>query len=751
MLKRVLVVLLVLLTALGFAVSLLRAANEQRTVMEHAASSIGHNFAIPVGPRFADPDVIYPAMLAAATVSHVNVFRTAIGYDAHDRPMISHYVLLTDDTRFNDSFGLRSGAPLTAEQTRTGDRFVASTGKVGGAQTGVLSQLPGGELVYIRPLNQAFRTLPTAGSYYAECGAQASCDTFLTRLAAEIGARDQTIQVSADDFKAVDQQFAGFGDDILSILTTIAYLLIVFIAIMVLYRQVNEAKRSGLLHLHGTGTLGIWWRVTGRPVMLVLGISSGVALLAAALTPGANAVFVSMLATMLLRFFMITVIASLLACLYISRIRVAESIKNRKDTRVLFVFSMISKVAFAVLLIVTGGSLWMQYTAAAHERDQLGNWQSTTGFGVFYPTSMGNDVIEIQTGQAGPTTAEAYDLYPRLNEMGSLFVESMAFEPEALKQPMAPGQYRSMVVNPNYLLTYAVEDTQHARVTIPESETDWILLVPETYRSQSEAIANSFAQSRAGGASAEQALFGREVPAAIRDQKIRIIWTAPHQKVFSFNTLINPDSGSLINDPIIQVMTLSNSAGIDRANAITGGVNGGLKVKLIDNSTTRTLAALQSELRRLKLDDNLTHLVTLDAAALQRLHYIQQGILRIALTGVGLLIVMLILVTQSLMLLFERFARKIVARRLFGLSFIRRYREFLMIFGAVWIGKMLFAFGANSAGITPFATTTTTGAASPSTAFGIGAATLVIEFLFSAAVLGLIERRRTTDVLKGEF
>ena len=111
--------------------------------------------------------------------------------------------------------------------------------------------------------------------------------------------------------------------------------------------------------------------------------------------------------------------------------------------------------------------------------------------------------------------------------------------------------------------------------------------------------------------------------------------------------------------------------------------------------------------------------MTLDDAALQKVQRIQGNITIITITGIGLLLVMLILALQSLTLLFERFARKIVTRRLFGLSFVRRYREFLVIFGAVWVGEMAVALLANSVGLNPFASATESGAATASATLGI--------------------------------
>src|SRR6185312_13566649 len=103
---------------------------------------------------------------------------------------------------------------------------------------------------------------------------------------------------------------------------------------------------------------------------------------------------------------------------------------------------------------------------------------------------------DYQTGGAGPTTAEVFDLYPMLNARGSLYVDTNAFEPAALAEPLQPGTYRSMIVNPNYLRAYPVQDIAHTPITIPESATDWIVLVPDTLRPESQAIEAFFTRNR---------------------------------------------------------------------------------------------------------------------------------------------------------------------------------------------------------------------------------------------------------------
>ena len=72
-------------------------------------------------------------------------------------------------------------------------------------------------------------------------------------------------------------------------------------------------------------------------------------------------------------------------------------------------------------------------------------------------------------------------------------------------------------------------------------------------------------------------------------QGVKIIWTADNQPVFTFNTTIDPDSGSNVTDPIVEVMTNENTLPIDRVNAITGALNTPLKIFVGDDPDGRVL------------------------------------------------------------------------------------------------------------------------------------------------------------------
>lgn len=296
-------------------------------------------------------------------------------------------------------------------------------------------------------------------------------------------------------------------------------------------------------------------------------------------------------------------------------------------------------------------------------------------------------------------------------------------------------------------------------VDITESTTDWVVLAPVSDKPRQAQLLNYFQRGRTGtgtgaqqGASqAEQSIFGRRTPPRLTHQQVRIVWLADHQQVFSFNPKVAPGNRNLVTDPILEVMTLANSLGIDRANAITGSSDTALKLRLRDADTAATQQALAPTLRDLRLDDNLRHLVTMNEYVLLELQHLQDGVRDVAIAAVALLVGMLVLIAQSLTVIFDRYSRKIVVRRLFGLGFRRTYREFLRLFGVIAVVQTVGALIANAVGLSPFSTATSSGAVSPLVVLGVSAAVVAAELLFSTAVLTVIEKRNVVRVLKGEF
>jgi hypothetical protein len=736
--------------------------------MSRAAELIAAPFSIPGDTRLADPRLVYPALVQAATEARANIFRTTYGYDLRGKPEITQYALLTGPTRLYRALPLQAGRYLSPEDTLSTSLYLSTAGHLSSAQPGVLAELGGNDAltallgenvtVTVQPLRAAFSSLPVAGAYFVEPrpGAAAHRPSYEGFLGLLAGALDHRLgggparPFPPSSFRSTSPQLTGLPPaNTARLLDAIEYLIIAITTLLLVYRLLYCAKRAGIMKLSGFSTARVWYELTAELVLAVMVPATLLASLLSSAVPDASLTFVTAVVTAFARATALMLACSLVTSLYISRIRLSDSVKNRKDIRGIFALNTTVKALCSVGVIVAGTSMVVEYHATAAERAVLGAWDATSHFGIFYPVSVGNDLPDYQTGQPGPTTAEVLQLYPLLNRTGTLYVDSSEYEPVAFSLPMSPGVFRSVQVNPNYLRAYPVRDPAGRVVTVPETDRDWVLLVPEKLRPEQQQILSYFKLTRDAARAAEPATFGDSVPAALRHQQVSIVWVRDGQKIFSFNPLVSPGAGNDIIGPIIQVMTMANSLGGDRANAITGGPDSALKVKLGPAGSQATLRELQPVLRRLHLQDNLQYLVTMNGYVLEKVQALQGDMATIAVIATMLVLGTLVMLGQDLVIAFDRYARRTVVRRLFGLGFWSTYRETLLLCGAVAVAQTAVAMAANDAGLELFGNVH--GTAGNLAVLGVAAVIAGLELAFGAAMLLRTERRRTVTVLKEVF
>ena len=210
-----------------------------------------------------------------------------------------------------------------------------------------------------------------------------------------------------------------------------------------------------------------------------------------------------------------------------------------------------------------------------------------------------------------------------------------------------------------------------------------------------------------------------------------------------------PAEGNIIIDPIIEVMTESNSLVADRSVARGRGARDPLKIKLINRDTALTYRTLQPELERLKLDDNLKHLITVDQFVLQEIHLLQEGVKRLWLVSLGLIAGLLMLVIQNLTIFFNKYQRRFIVRRLFGTGFCRTYKEYVWLFSAAWGFQLLISSILNSffdSGVHRQSPSVNGGMAD---LLAVAAMLIAIEAAASVIALASIEQKNKVKVLKG--
>lgn len=751
--RKLVVALLCVVSGLGVAFAFFVTDARDGSRLRIAGSRVGEPFVIPEDPRFADAGVVLGSITRAAEQSQANVLRTTTGVREDGRSVTNYYLLLTRPSAIQQSLPVRSGRWLAPADMAHRDVLVATDGETGGTQVGTLRDFGGNDLVTVRPLDALGSAASPVGAYRVET-AEGS-QRFIDRLAVELNSR----LGSADAVKAGDltaQPTTSGGSSGAGLAGPAAAALVVvggLAGLLLAYDILRRTKAAGVRRLVGHAGRSVWFDLAGRMVATAWVVSMGAVGLSALAVRDADLSFPLSAAAVLTIAYVGLVATSLVATVYTNHLPLAAAIKGRDDSHALFLVNAVIKAACAVAAIMIGAGLADAGRDVQAQRAQFGNWERAAGYGVFTPLGIGNDLEEIKQGRGGPDVTIAEDLYPSLAEQGALFVDASPFQQDG-QTPSPSSALPSIKVNTNYLAKFPILDERGAPVRIDPNDTSWIVLAPASMRAREPELRVHFEQSRTGpqgAATLEARVLGRPVPAPLQHQGVTFIWTANGQRIFTSNPNVNPGAGNTVTDPLIEVLTTSNSLGIDRIQAVTGDADGALKVKLLAGGSAATLDALGASLRSLKLDDNLRTLVTMDEYYAARIVKMRDDQRNLTIAGALLLGGVLLLALQSNSVLFNRYLMPIMVRRLFGTGLTGRYAEVLRWLGAAWAIQfaagvtLLMAVGPPAVnGVRPHS-------ASPLEAVAVAAIVVAVEAGFVLLALTRTERHRAVDVYKGEM
>ncbi len=732
--KKVVVSFLIVASILSGFIAFQQTDHKEFEKMEKVEQRIGKEFVIPDVLGFANPSEIYPILLEAAKESHTNIFRTNVAYHEDEHVEILKYVLLTTETIYFKQFQLSGGDVLKPKDTFQGNAFLSTVHTKDTKQKGVIKDFGDNHVITIKPLQTSYEHLPMAGRYVVEGVDDKSYDAFLKLFSKKLNQHFKPKQyIVADDFKRNLSNNEEALDSPINSLSYIQYMVFIVLLCFLIYYVFNEAKRIGVIKMHGVSNLRLWFIVIGRTIASMFVLSIGISVLATAFVKNVTSGFIYTIMFDQCKTYLIITILSLVSYFYISEIKVNQMIKNRKDTKGIFVFNTLLKVTCSIIFVLLGTSILEQYITVKEKQVNLKNWEKNKDYGVFYPLSVGND--EEQQGMHKTASSINGDLYPILNKMGAVLIDSKEYEEIELSRNKDYKGIWSVTVNNNYLREFPLYDIHNQRVKVSEDTENWILLVPEKYQNREKEILRFFEERRKPAIEYEEKRMHREVPNHLRNRKIDIIWIKNNQEIFSFNPDVYKSDNNKIRDEIIEVMTEKNSFVGERDLILGGGANDPLKIKLIKRDAGLTYKTLEPELKRLGLDDNLRYLVTVDQYISKDIYNLQKTMKILLTVTSGLIVGILFLVAQNIIVYFNKNQQKIVVHRLFGVDFFRTYKGYMLQFVLMWIVQLSICFIVKKEFDLKLLT--------------VVAMLILIEFTASIIALITMERRNKKTVIKG--
>lgn len=129
-------------------------------------------------------------------------------------------------------------------------------------------------------------------------------------------------------------------------------------------------------------------------------------------------------------------------------------------------------------------------------------------------------------------------LYYNINKEGAIWADFSGYAPVLREIERIKPVYAKMyvTVNPNYLKKNILYDIHNNPISISETESDFILLVPDKLKGFESKIIDIAKHIKRG--------FGK---GSITDkQEIKIIYTKSNQRLFSYRFDVNPTDGNMV-------------------------------------------------------------------------------------------------------------------------------------------------------------------------------------------------------------
>lgn len=665
--QRFISIIMCILIGILTYISIIQDSNKQILFYGNLERNMTATFYIPDNQDICNPEIFYQVISKTAKETSSNIIKTRLvdGTEKGNCVLEKYMLICNPDSRYLQAYDLKSGNMLSSAHTdEISARYCVSSANTNTKeQIGRLNTTMRHLQISLYSFGYLFDNAKANGLYYVDLNPDTDIEQFKSVLKDNI--KDICgLDLDVSDF---DGKYSTLGvpyTDLTTYYCVFAFILLLFILFSLYYLLISK-KHISIMKMMGTKDWSVIKKLfriplKSYPIFYLLAL-----LLVFIFNPNVSYAFRRTMPCIFLYGF-ILVFFPLAYFLLNKHIFQASTLKGKNYATGVLYLQIFAEVICLLSLLYSGAGIYTNVNSIMQQTQKYKNWTIAKDYAVFYPVNTGNEYTSEEEDQRDVTFATA--LYKRLNQDGALYVDGYWYEDamiEVNKNNHLKDYQRTIQVNPNYLHAYPVYDTEQQPIEIKEEETDFILLVPETYKSKEAEILNYYQEAQSSNRDNDIDIF-QVSPDVPESQKVRIIWTKSNQRIFTFNPNISMDTKG-IKDPIIEVLTECNSY-ICQRNPIRGNANSdALKVKLHGNSKN-TYRYWSQTLKDLSINDNLPSLISVNDQAQATLSILQADLRFSIEVLVVLFLTLVYLIYQSTFLIFENKKKDYVVKQMFGAS-----------------------------------------------------------------------------------
>jgi len=736
--KKIVSVMIVIAVVFQAYIGFLLESNRETEAIQTNVQKYCQQFSIPDDAQISDPGELFSVLLKTAKETHTNLFRNYTMGNRDEKGKLEFevikYCLITVDSPYSKTFTIKRGRQFTPVETQsqTVKQFLStqSTGKA--EQIGLLRNYMWETSLRLEPFYQMTSELKGSGRYYVELPDGVTKEAFLASLQRNIQQEFQ-VKIPAEKLQGDSKEIAMMTADEVPF-ECVYGMLMLMVIISLLYSLLRESKHIAVLKLHGVTTGRILWLLL-RGVLLVFAVTVLAVMFAVGFFTGDFTYAWQVMRGTLAAYLVSILLVAGIGVLAIRLCHVYQNLNGKSGSKSILYLNFAVKALSVLLILATGQTLYNDVSAYQKNINLYKVWSDAGSYGVFYPFTLGSSVTSKENLMVNKKIAK--EIYPVLNGQGALYIDAANFQPEYLSSP-TPYMFPSVQVNPNYLKKYPLLDSGGQPVTVSEDETNWVVLAPIHYKNQEAALRKDLLESRQGMNTLDHETFGMP-SSTVKGMKLKIIWIADGQKVYSYNPKVAPETAAVLSNVLVQVMTEQNSCIGDRDGVRGNGDADPLKVKLT-GTAQKTYEALTPLLKKKGVYENLQHLIATDQYMTEQAAIVQRQMNFDAVIALLLLLVLWLTVTQNMVILFDQNKKDLVVKKLFGWTAVGRFRKYILP-GLGISAFMLCGYGVFSL-------------VSKTMQWGyllsVGIILLVVEGIVSFLTILRTENRKTVDTLKGD-
>ncbi|WP_297638845.1 DUF1430 domain-containing protein [uncultured Clostridium sp.] len=353
----------------------------------------------------------------------------------------------------------------------------------------------------------------------------------------------------------------------------------------------------------------------------------------------------------------IIIFSGLIPVSFIYKIRLLNFIKNKKYSKnILIINSIIKSILILAIILIININLSILKNINENYSKSYNRWTDFNNYVV-----LNLDDLDFDVSESNEFRYSQNKLYKIFNEKGAVFADFGNYEQISLDMNQNLEYYkRTSIINSNYLNENPIYDVDGQKIEISENDKDWIILVPENFKSDTEVIYNYYNE-------------WLKTYDMTNETKIKIIWTKSGQKYFSYNVNVNPKENNYIKDPIVMIGT-ENGLFPGWNQAIFNIQGNPMKIKVED------IDSLYGQIRP------IVESTGINAASL-RINFANEEVLSILneyknifytliLTIIIALILVIVIVFQNIHNFFEQNKLELVIKTFNGYDKFTKYKEY---------------------------------------------------------------------------